>query len=253
MPQGPKAAGGGSPPIVLGSALDPKRLRPIFQKHGRLHLPGILAPASAQAVHGAMAGPLPWAKSLLVQGKPYDIGPAAWEAMLPERRAELDAAVIRGGQTGFQYRFDAWRLSDAVERGERGTSPVLEAVYDFLNGPEFLGFVGELTGEPRGAYADAQATRYRPGDFLTAHDDDVAGKNRLFAYVLNFTPVWRAEWGGLLLFLGPDGHVTEGYAPAFNALNIFRVPQLHAVSEVASYAGADRLSITGWIRERRPS
>ena len=97
---------------------------------------------------------------------------------------------------------------------------------------------------------DAQATRYRPGDFLTAHDDDVAGKHRLYAYVLNFTPAWRPDWGGLLAFHDADGHVSEAYTPTFNALNIFRVPQQHAVTQVASFAGAQRLSITGWIRER---
>ena len=107
-----------------------------------------------------------------------------------------------------------------------------------------------LTGDPRCAYADAQATRYRPGDFLTAHDDDVAGKKRLYAFVLNFTPAWRPDWGGLLAFHDADGHVSEAYTPTFNALNIFRVPQQHAVTQVASFAGAERLSITGWIRER---
>ena len=51
--------------------------------------------------------------------------------------------------------------------------------------------------------------------------------------------------------IDPGGHIEEGYAPAFNALNIFRVPKRHAVTQVASFAGAERLSVTGWIRERR--
>jgi Rps23 Pro-64 3,4-dihydroxylase Tpa1-like proline 4-hydroxylase len=33
-------------------------------------------------------------------------------------------------------------------------------------------------------------------------------------------------------------------------MNIFRVPQLHAVSYVAPFARADRYSITGWLREQ---
>ena len=131
-----------------------------------------------------------------------------------------------------------------------GDLAALEGVYDRLNSEPFLAFVRALTGDPRCAYADAQATRYRPGDFLTAHDDDVAGKHRLYAYVLNFTPSWRPDWGGLLAFHEADGHVSEAYTPSFNALNIFRVPQLHAVTQVASFAGAHRLSITGWVRER---
>lgn len=88
-------------------------------------------------------------------------------------------------------------------------------------------------------------------DGVSDRDDQVAGKERLFAYVLNFTPSWRADWGGLLAFLAPDGHVSEAYTPVFNALNIIRVPQPHAVTQVASFAGGDRLSITGWIRARR--
>jgi SM-20-related protein len=70
--------------------------------------------------------------------------------------------------------------------------------------------------------------------------------------VLNLTPGWRAEWGGLLLFHDADGHVAEAYAPKFNTLNIFRVPQWHSVSQVASYVDQDRLAITGWIRGSKP-
>ncbi|MDP3854566.1 2OG-Fe(II) oxygenase family protein [Phenylobacterium sp.] len=99
-------------------------------------------------------------------------------------------------------------------------------------------------------YDFALETRYRAGDFLAAHDDGVEGKNRLYAYVLNFTPAWRTDRGGLLAFHDADGHVAEAYVPTFNALNIFRVPQLHAVTQVASYAAGERLSVTGWIRER---
>ena len=58
----------------------------------------------------------------------------------------------------------------------------------------------------------------------------------------------RPDWGGILQFLDRDGHVADGYVPVFNALNIFRVPQLHNVSSVVPFAGHARLSITGWFR-----
>lgn len=238
--------------LTLAPGLKPEALASAFARHGRLHLPVAFAEPGAQAVGSALASAVPWHKSLNANGKSYDLGFDTLAKMPADRRAELDAAVVAGGRTGFQYLFDAWRLSDLVEDGRRqgGALAPLEAVYDFLNGAEFLDFVRILTNDPRSAYADAQATRYRAGDFLTAHDDDVEGKNRLYAYVLNFTPVWRADWGGLLVFHDADGHLAEGYTPTFNALNIFRVPQLHSVTQVASYAGAERLSITGWIRER---
>ena len=74
--------------------------------------------------------------------------------------------------------------------------------------------------------------------------------NRLAAYVLSLTPRWRAEWGGLLEFIGADGHIAAGYVPNFNSLRLFRVPINHHVSCVAPFAMAGRYSITGWLRAR---
>ena len=108
----------------------------------------------------------------------------------------------------------------------------------------------DVTGEDRIAFADAQATAYAPGDFLTGHDDAVGGKKRLAAYVFGLTPVWRVEWGGLLLFHGSDGDVDAGLAPRFNTLNVFAVPQTHSVSMVTREAPSRRYSITGWLRAR---
>ena len=169
-------------------------------------------------------------------------------------RQQVEAAIAQGGRTGFQFDFDTWRISDHLEAGRRqgGIVAPLEAAYDFLNSAPFLGFVRKLTGDPRPAYVDAQATRYRAGQFLTAHDDNLAGKDRLYAYVLNMTLEWRTEWGGLLMFHDADGHLAEAYAPKFNALNIFKVPAWHSVSQVASYVTAERLAITGWIRASGP-
>ena len=237
----------------FAAGIDAARLKGDFARHGRLHIPGVFRAADARAIGAALAEETPWHRSVNVRGKAYDLALDQIDAMPPARRAEFDAAILEGGRTGFQYQFDAWRLSDLMEADLRGIVPVLEALYDFLNGEAFLGFVRALTGEDACAYADAQATRYTPGHFLTAHTDDVDGKNRLFAYVLNFTPAWRTDWGGLLLFHDADGNVAEGYSPTFNALNIFRVPQLHSVSTVAAYAGAPRYSVTGWIRSQRPS
>jgi len=235
--------------VRLGAGLDPRALAPAFANLGRAHVPGILNPLDAESLALAIAA-LPFSRSFTVRGTPYDLTPEVLAAMPPGRQAELEAAFVAGARAGFQYRFDAWRLSDVVERGEAAPAPLAE-LYDWLNAGPFLDFVRALTGDDRPAYVDAQATRYGPGDVLTTHDDDVDGKHRLYAYVLNLTADWRAEWGGLLAFPGSDRHLEAAYVPVFNALNIFRVPKPHLVTQVASFAPRARLSVTGWIRERR--
>jgi SM-20-related protein len=238
--------------LAFAPHIDAVKFAPIFRRHGRLHIPDLFAPADAQAIHAALRDAVPWQQIFNAGERIYDIPPDVAAGLDDSQRADLEKAIFDGAREGFQFRFDSWRLSDALEAGQRrgGAVAPVEAVWDFLNGEAFLDFARRLTGEPRIAFCDAQATRYRGGDLLTAHDDISEGKNRLFAYVMNFTPRWRPDWGGLLAFIDADGHISEAYTPAFNALNIFSVPQMHTVTQVTPFAGAERLSITGWIRAR---
>jgi SM-20-related protein len=238
------------PEPMLADWIDAPKLAASFARHGRLHLPDFFEEGFARALGATLAEATPWSRSMMIAGAAYDAPSNALDEVAPDQRRLIEDALAQGARDGFQYDFESWRLSDRLEAGQRsgGTLAPLEALYDFLNGPRFLRFVQELTGDPRGAYCDAQATRYRAGHFLNAHDDNVEGKGRLFAYVIGMTPQWRADWGGLLLFHDADGHVAEGFTPRFNALNIFQVPQPHSVSQVASFVTASRLSITGWIR-----
>mgnify|MGYP003473067562 CR=1 FL=1 len=76
----------------------------------------------------------------------------------------------------------------------RAAEPGLLARFgDFLDSAPFLDLARRLTGRPDISFADVQATCYREGHFLTTHDDLVAGKNRVAAYVFSFTPRWRPE------------------------------------------------------------
>ena len=225
---------------------EPERLRPVFHRHGRLHVPDVLAGEDAIALEAALQGAA-FRRAVNQGSRIWDLPLDQWNALPPEKRTALTAAAHGNAARDFQYVHDTYRLSAEVEAG-RGPGGPMEALYRLLNGETFLQWVRDLTGDPRPQRADAQVTRYGPGHFLTAHDDEDRAKQRLYAYVLNMTVEWRPDWGGLLLFLDEDGHVAEGYTPAFNALNIFRVPQKHCVSFTAPFAGRPRLSVTGWIK-----
>ncbi len=173
--------------------------------------------------------------------------PAAWLASLqPEQKQGLGGAVQAAATDGFQYLYDNHPIYDLVETG--AAAPVWTDLVAFLNGAPFLDLMRDLTGEPRIAMADAQLTRFRRGHFLTSHDDAAEGKNRYYAFVLGLTGRWRIDWGGLLAFHGEDGNVAEAFTPRFNTLNLLKVPAPHSVTQVALSAGADRISVTGWLR-----
>jgi Rps23 Pro-64 3,4-dihydroxylase Tpa1-like proline 4-hydroxylase len=235
-----------SPDIApeLNPQLNRAKLAEDFRLSQRIHIPGVLTEASAARLSRALQQETNWTVTFNKGMDFLDV-----ENVSPEERARLSrAAFERARGPGFHYIYDNHRLS---RNGEPYGNPAhyLAKLVTFLNAPNVLQFMREVTGLKDIAWADAQATLYRQGDFLTAHDDKTGGHKRLAAYVLNMTPAWRPDWGGVLQFIDERGHIAEGYVPSFNALNLFKVPTEHAVSQVAVYGGF-RYSVTGWFHGR---
>lgn len=233
----------------LDPRIDPASLSPIFRRARRLHIPGILRQDGAEALYRHLATEPHWSLVLHDGGGVREATPQLRERLGPQMEAEAAATAYRGAREGFNFLYEHRRVSE--NPSERALDPSLLARFvDFLNSDAFIGFARKLTGINDIAWADAQATRYRGGHFLTTHDDQTDLKTRRAAYVLNLTPGWKVDFGGLLQFIDEDGHVAEAYVPRFNALNIFTVPQLHNVSMVTPFAVGPRYSVTGWLRAR---
>lgn len=233
--------------LALNPSLDRARLAQDFSRARRLQVRDVLTDVSALRLRACLEAET--AFNLVVNSgeKVFDLPPAEQAKMTPANREALLKAADHGAASGFQFLYENHRMTELGEPYRDASHFLAEAVA-FLNGAEFLDFARAVTGLSGIRRADAQATRYGPGHFLTMHDDDVTGKNRLAAYVLNLTSAWRADWGGLLLFLDDKGNVSEGYTPAFNALNLLAVPQRHLVSQVSTFARGARYAITGWLR-----
>ena len=217
-----------------------------YADRGRVRIPGFLPDDAAHELH-AFLEQAPWWRTFNQGDRTWDLGPDSLAVLTPQQEADLDAAIHAGAREDFQYVYETVRVSeDAAERAGRAL-PV-DALIEALNSPAALAMWRTITGVEEVAFVDGQATRYLPGHFLTRHDDDVQGKNRIAAYVFNLCPGWRPEWGGLLQFHDEDGEVTGAMVPGFNVLNLFRVPQSHSVSLVAPFAPAPRYAVTGWVR-----
>ena len=218
-----------------------------FTRDGFVQIPDLLSREDAATLHAELRGRGDWVQVLTTDRGFAELDRATRAGMSAAQREALDTAVYARARTGFQYRYETIRVPDA-HAARAKSDDLLCALATFLSSDPVLDLLRQVTGSPDILFADAQATAYAPGDFLTGHDDAFEGKNRRAAYVLNLTPSWRIEWGGLLLFHGADGHVTRGLVPSFNTLNIFGVPLMHSVSEVTRASPYRRYSVTGWLR-----
>lgn len=236
---------------MINDALDPALWRAQLQRDGRVQVESYLLPQAAERLHECLAREVRWTLALRDATGARTIDNAAYSALDAEALARLlqdTAAGARGcdGEAGFRFAYDSYMMVTAYKQG-RDPGLLLHRVLELFNTPEYLAFVRALTGDERVRRVNAQATRYRPGHFLRYHTDIDSTEGRLYAYVLNLSREWTADWGGLLQFIDDEGRVVESYLPRWNTLSLFAVPAGHAVSLVAPWAAQDRLAITGWL------
>ena len=229
----------------LNPDLDLDALRETYAATGRVRIFGLLDTKSVAELHQYLVNHSGWWHLIYTPEGAIELDRAKRAAMSAEEHAALDRRVHQQARTGFQYRYEGLRVPD---REKIGSDP-LSAFARLMSSEPMLDMLRKITGYSELAFTDGQATAYGPGDFLTGHDDDVAGKNRLAAYVFGMTPQWRPEWGGLLLFHGPNEATFEGNVPRYNVLDLFAVPQRHSVSMVTDAAPCPRYAVTGWLRK----
>lgn len=236
--------------FALNPALDAAALAEEYRHAGRVSIANILEPASAEALHQHLRARTDWLQVVNSGDAFYELTRAARADMAEAQRGALEQAVYAGARYGFQYRYETVRVPDDDAARAASDDALCAFARWWSDGPP-RALLAAITGCETITFADAQATAYGPGDFLTSHDDLVEGKHRVAAYVLSLTPKWRMEWGGLLLFHDAGDPTAQAVAPVFNQLNLFAVGQMHSVSEVTRAAAYRRYSITGWLRTAR--
>jgi Rps23 Pro-64 3,4-dihydroxylase Tpa1-like proline 4-hydroxylase len=181
----------------------------------------------------------------------HQLSPDRLAGMDPREASAIMAGIHERARGQYQYLYAFFPTLGAYLAENSPRFRVFE-FFEFLNSEPVLQFVRRLTGLDQIRWADGQATWYKPGHFLKAHTDEDPSTGRVAAYVMNLSPVWERDWGGLLQFFDSNDNVEEAFRPSFNTLNIFTIPQLHSVSMVSTYVNAERLAVTGWFRVDDP-
>ena len=235
---------------MINNALDIDYWRARLQREGRIQIGEYLQPAAAERLRECLVRDVPWTLALRDGKGSRTIDHASYAAMSPEAAAQLSVDVARSAREaaddGFRFVYESYMMVRAYKE-QRDPDLLLHRVLEFFNSPPHLAFMRHLVGNERVRRLDAQATRYRPGHFLRVHSDEDTTEGRLYAYVLNLSQGWQADWGGLLQFIDTEGRVEDTFLPRWNTLSLFAVPKGHTVSLVAPWANDDRLAITGWL------
>lgn len=244
--------------LRLNPALDPAHWAELYAQNQLVQIPDVFEPELAEQISAILRDTLNWR---LVFPEPTPDGTGEIVVQLSQQDVERMGrqaigaqigAVMQRAQKNYGYLYDAYPMIQAYTSHWDPGHPV-HRITEFLNSPEFLDFGRTITGAPLITKADAQATRYARGHFLTRHVDEGHDQERVAAYTLGFTRNWQTDWGGLLMLVEDGLDVSRAFLPRFNMLSIFDGRRMHAVSPVAPFAGDGRFQITGWFRNDAPA
>ncbi|MDA0963359.1 MAG: 2OG-Fe(II) oxygenase [Proteobacteria bacterium] len=240
--------------LRLNPALDAREWARRYAETQLVQIPEVFEPVIAEQISTLLRESLTWrlvfpeptpsgdGHEIVVQLTQQDVARMGREAV----GAQI-AAVMQRAQKNYGYLYDAYPMIQAYTSHWDAGHPI-HRITEFLNSREFLDFGQAVTGAPLVTKADAQATRYARGHFLTRHVDEGHDQERVAAYTLGFTRNWQTDWGGLMMLIDEALDVSRAFLPRFNTLSIFDGRRMHAVSPVSPFAGEGRYQITGWFR-----
>ncbi len=234
---------------MLNTALNPTTLANRYRERKRLQIPNILTVPAAERLHQCLIRETPWGVVYNDGGRVVQVMAEQLRALPQDEGTKIITGAINRAKSGFQFLYHFYPMLSSYQAG-RDPGLHLHEVLKALNSEPFLDLVRRVSGISTLAKADAQATLYAPGHFLTRHNDaaDAALKRRV-AYVLSMTKDWHPDYGALLQFYDDQNGVTDVFVPRFNTLSLFTVPQMHAVTYTAPFAPVGRFAITGWFQD----
>jgi len=237
--------------FAINPRLDRPALAECFAEHQRVQVRDVLTHDAATALRNLLERQTDWGFAFKGSESPATLTHAEVRTLSAERRRDIANDVQRTAATGdYAVRFNQYAMLNAYLAKPHPDS-AHDYIVEHINDAPFLDLVRDITGIAALIKADAQATLFGPGDFLSLHNDSHKTEGWRVAYVLNLAdPAWSPDWGGYLNFFDADGDIVAGWKPRFNALNLFLVPQPHNVSYVPAFAPSSRFAITGWLRDR---
>lgn len=227
--------------VLVNEILNLEQLTSEFSQNGIVRIENFLQPKSSDLLSAYLQDSVAFDNAFFLKNSNRQASDQEIAVLPDDKRRQLYQAIYQDAAKGSGFLYGRNKITDQ--------SPTqLSDILALMNSDMMLDLMKQITAKTELTNADAQATRFRIGDFLTRHIDDVPGDTRQIAYVLGLSPFWHPDWGGLLQFFEKNGTPTKAWSPVYNSLTFFDVTKVHSVTSIAPFSDKNRYSITGWFR-----
>lgn len=228
--------------LSINEIPDIEKLQHSFSQEGIVRIENFLPADDAQSLSAYLSETVSFDNAFHLEGRNRQASDQEVAELPLESRRQLYQSIYKDAAKGSGFLYGRNKVT---EKSPEQLSDILS----LINSEKVVSLIKKITNKPMLTHADAQATRYRVGDFLTRHVDVLPGETRQIAYVLGMSPFWHPDWGGLLQLFEKNGTPTKAWSPLYNSLTLFEVTNVHSVTSIAPFAAKNRYSITGWFRD----
>ena len=153
--------------LSINPRLDLDSLRDAYRAYGRVQVKSCLQADAADRIHRCLTTQQEWNLVYRAAGRHVDSAAQAIAKWPRARQRKLDKIIHRDAQLGFQYRYRNVPIYDIYHQKQL-PGHFFNGIFRFLNSEPFLEMVRNVCDDQEIAFADAQATRFDAGDFLTS-------------------------------------------------------------------------------------
>lgn len=228
--------------ILINEISNLEQLKNTFSEQGIVRIENILQVDCVNALSAYLNNKVNFGNAFHLKGLNNQVSDNEIDELPEEKRRQLYQAIYKDAAKGSGFLYGREKITDQ-------SPEELSEVLSLLNSEFIINLIKKITNKLAITHVDAQATRFKVGDFLTRHIDKIPGETRQIAYVLGLSPFWHPDWGGLLQFFENDGTPKMSWSPSYNSLTLFDVTKVHSVTSIAPFAEQKRYSITGWFRD----
>lgn len=224
----------------LNPELDVDKISQDYSSEQRVRIKELLPVEQAAHLSKCLAEQTSYRQAFVLGDKYGEASTQELNKLAEEERNRLLNGVTQQAANGVGF----WYERSAIQANDEGLTGDF---FKWLNSEAVLKTIAQISGAGEISGAVAEATRYKPGDFLTRHKNEIGKEKRQIAFAINLSPRWHPDWGGLLQFYQQDGTPRDTWSPDFNSLSLVDVSHIQSVTYVTPFAPEPRLAVSGWF------
>ena len=173
--------------------LDTEALHQEYLDTGYVIIRNLLTDEVAEAAYESLKHKVPWEfhyRALKSGGKVGILDPQHYARLDDKDVQKLVPKMATLKDNDFSFAYCRYTIPTQLEESSEDAR-ILTEIYRYFNTPEYLGLLGEITGDNSGREVSTWASRYDRHHHLSVHMDESPGQGRIAAHVLGRSKTGR--------------------------------------------------------------